>query len=599
MSRLRVCLSELVIVLTILGSVGCGGGGLLGSPNLPDTSSPAHTADTSAKLSITTTALSPGEAHASYHANLSATGGLRPYTWTISSGDLPAGLTLLPSGTIAGTPTTAGTDLFTVHVKDTSGHSVSKPLSLTIAAPDLAVTTVSLPSGQAGSAYSSRLLAGGGTTPYTWSLSSGSLPPGLSLAPSGTISGTASTVGSYPLTAQVADGGRQTARKSFSLLITSVTACGATGSGVCRYVSPLGSDSNPGTSASPFRTIQAAANVVNPGDMVIVRDGTYNNPSKSGVGSKLIVMSRGGTAANHVVFTSENKWGAKIDGLNNTTEAGWEFAANYIDVKNFSCAGFSGMCFDNYQGGQFIDIDGNNIHDIGRYCATTTNGRVGIFISSDNVIIERNQIHDIGRYAPGENGCVNPLYYENNDHGIYVDGAFTSANNVTIKNNIFYRNERGWSIQVYPASVSDLAILNNTFLFPNPYRPGHIIIAVPKVTNLRIENNISYAPQSVFITWDGAGSLGSTGTVVDNVIYNGRTSDNTTTGVTYLGNQENSDAELVSPGVNAYDGTVPDAHLQAGSPAIDMGLPLTLDVINDYDGTTRVPAYDIGAYVGK
>src|SRR5258708_12312590 len=119
------------------------------------------------------------------------------------------------------------------------------------------------------------------------------------------------------------------------------------------------------------------------------------------------MVKRGGTAANHVVFIAEHKWGAKIDGLNNTSASGWSFSANYIDVKNFECEGFSDTCFDNYNGGassggQFISITGNNIHAVGRYYTTTTIGRDGISISNHNLTIKLNHIHPIGRGPPVE-----------------------------------------------------------------------------------------------------------------------------------------------------------------------------------------------------
>src|SRR6266404_2080206 len=231
----------------------------------------------------------------------------------------------------------------------------------------LAISTTSLPAGTDGQGYSAQLNATGGTAPYAWSVASGALPVGLTLSSSGAISGVPSVAGTSTFTVKLTDLNLLTVQQSFSITSSSGTACASTGSGVCYYVSPTGSDSNAGTSAAPFLTIQHAADVVNPGDMVIVRDGTYNNPAVSGVGSKLIVMSRGGTAANHVVFTAEHKWGAKIDGLNNTSATGWEFSANYIDVKDFECYGFSDTCMENYNGGsssggQFISITGNNIH---------------------------------------------------------------------------------------------------------------------------------------------------------------------------------------------------------------------------------------------
>ena len=73
-------------------------------------------------------------------------------------------------------------------------------------AADLAILTMSLPSGQTGAAYSQTLLATGGVTPYTWSIVGGSLPTGLSLGSStGTISGTPTTAQTANFTVRVAD----------------------------------------------------------------------------------------------------------------------------------------------------------------------------------------------------------------------------------------------------------------------------------------------------------------------------------------------------------------------------------------------------------
>jgi hypothetical protein len=497
------------------------------------------------------------------------------------------------------TPATTSSDSgaqFTVVVSNLGGSITSNPATLSVTS--LAISTTGLPAGVVGQAYSAQLNATGGATPYSWSVASGALPAGLTLSSSGAISGTPTTAGTSTFTAEVKDVNLLTAQQSFTIAInaagTGIT-CAPTGSGVCYYVSPTGSDSNPGTSAAPFLTIQHAANVVNPGDMVIVQDGTYNNSALVGTGTKLVVFSRGGTASDHVVFASEHKWGAKIDGLSNTTATGFEFAANYIDVKDFECEGFANSCMENYNGGQYIDIAGNNIHDVGRYCATTTNGLVGIFIGSPNVIIEQNQIHDIGRYAPGENGCTNSLYYQNNDHGIYVDGAFSSANNLTVRNNIFYRNERGWSIQVYPAAVDNLQILNNTFMCPNPYRDGHITLSAV-LTNSAIENNISWQPTTSFLLYTTTSGYSNL-SVANNLTYQGTVGNAAApSGVASSNNLDNTDPLLVSaPGCTVDDPSVPNAYLQAGSPALDVGLTL-LNVTNDYKGAARPSGgYDIGA----
>ena len=84
-------------------------------------------------LTITTTSLPSGTIGIAYSQTLQAVGGTTPYTWSLSSGTLPAGLSLNAStGAITGTPTTAGTSNFTVMVTDNDTNTATKPLSITI-----------------------------------------------------------------------------------------------------------------------------------------------------------------------------------------------------------------------------------------------------------------------------------------------------------------------------------------------------------------------------------------------------------------------------------------------------------------------------------
>jgi hypothetical protein len=84
-------------------------------------------------LSVTTTPLPIGNVSAAYSTTLAATGGVAPYTWSVTVGTLPAGLSLDPStGAITGTPTTAGTSTFTVQVKDSTSATATSSLSITI-----------------------------------------------------------------------------------------------------------------------------------------------------------------------------------------------------------------------------------------------------------------------------------------------------------------------------------------------------------------------------------------------------------------------------------------------------------------------------------
>src|SRR6266446_2653767 len=142
-------------------------------------------------LQVTSSQLPGGTAGSAYSATLSASGGTSPYSWSVSSGTLPTGLSLSSSGTLSGPPTVAGAFPFTVAVKDAASGSASASLSITVVSlPPLQITTSQLPGGTVSSAYAATLNASGGTSPYSWSVSSGTLPTGLSLSSSGILSGT-------------------------------------------------------------------------------------------------------------------------------------------------------------------------------------------------------------------------------------------------------------------------------------------------------------------------------------------------------------------------------------------------------------------------
>jgi hypothetical protein len=349
------------------------------------------------------------------------------------------------------------------------------------------------------------------------------------------------------------------------------------------YVAPSGSDSNAGSSGSPFRTIQKAADVAGAGDTVIVRSGTYTGARR------IVSLGRSGAAGRPITFLSEHKWGAILDGQRQSLEA-WYFGPGigHVRVQGFEIRNLEAHGFDFYGGGVHdITIARNHVHDIGRNCTDTRNGRTGASLGAGahRVTFDGNVWHHIGRYAPGERGCLpRTEYYQNHDHGIYV----ADADAITIKNNVFYALGRGWPIHRYSSRedlTRGLTVVNNTFAGQNPYRAGHIILASP-TEDLRIENNIFHGPNTAALNFENLRFPGAS--VRHNMVHDGVTKVGRPRGVTFSRNWERTDPRL---------GEVPDLRLLSGSPAIDAGVPL-IEVRTDADGVGRPrgKGYDLGAY---
>uniref|UniRef100_UPI00378343F0 GEVED domain-containing protein n=1 Tax=Prosthecobacter sp. TaxID=1965333 RepID=UPI00378343F0 len=129
-----------------------------------------------------------------YTQTFTATGGISPYTWAISAGALPAGLSLNTStGVVSGTPASGASASFTLRATDSRGCAGTRAYTVTPACTTVSVTTSTLPDAILGTAYSQTLVATGGTGPYTWAITSGTMPAGLTLSSAGVISGTATT----------------------------------------------------------------------------------------------------------------------------------------------------------------------------------------------------------------------------------------------------------------------------------------------------------------------------------------------------------------------------------------------------------------------
>ena len=252
-----------VLGLTVFfGCAGCGGGSGMKKP---------------APLVVTTGSLPNGTVGTAYGpATLTATGGIIPFTWTWAAqagSSLPPGLSIKTNadntGTISGTPVSAGTFNVTVTVTAADPGMASANLTIAIAASGkLTITTSSLPNGTVGISYGpggagASLAATGGLTPYVWSWApqGGStragLPPGLNISTNssnntGFISGMPTQNGIFDVTVFVTDSESPAIQvaANFTIMIGAQSACTPSGTTLCGQFTFLAQGAK-GSTASP------------------------------------------------------------------------------------------------------------------------------------------------------------------------------------------------------------------------------------------------------------------------------------------------------------------------------------------------------------
>jgi large repetitive protein len=161
-----------------------------------------------------------GEVGLRFAKTFTATGGSGTYTWSLSSGEFPAGVALdATRGTISGTPRTAGSYQFVLTATDSEGRVASTNAAmrvvtrLVIRTPRLGVATVAR-------AYHARLAARGGVQPPKWRVVRGKLPPGMFLSERlGTLTGTPRKAGSFRVTVEARDALGAKSQKTLVLLV--------------------------------------------------------------------------------------------------------------------------------------------------------------------------------------------------------------------------------------------------------------------------------------------------------------------------------------------------------------------------------------------
>ena len=355
-----------------------------------------------------------------------------------------------------------------------------------------------------------------------------------------------------------------------SLLILGLALVQAQGADL--YVSTQGNDSNPGTSAQPFRTITRAYSLATAGTTIIVLPGVYTDYT-SNWGLRL---GKSGTAASPIILRSQVRGGAVIDGLNAADRnVGIYLDGSYNIIDGFEMRGgpHGGITL----WGNFNQILNNNIHHNGNPASSSPLGQDGIYSSENtrNNIYTGNYIHDNGRTG------------SNLDHALYLCG-----DNEMVINNVLIRNAAyGLHIAGY-TTVSNMKVYNNVMAHNG--KSG--IIFWMALSGVDIKNNIIYQNGKYGIdSYDAHGS----GVVLDRNLVFGNASGNYNfvngaSDYTYTLGTTVSSAPLF---VNSTSAGF-DAHLGTGSPAINAAVNLSSTFTTDLDGATRVSSgsWDLGAY---
>lgn len=240
-----------------------------------------------------------------YNQTLSATGGTAAYTFAVTSGALPAGFTLT-GDTISGTPTTAATANFTITATDSLGCTGSRALTITSACPAITVSPTSLPNGIVGTAYNQTITAGGGTAAYTFAVTSGTLPAGLSLASGGELTGTPTSTTSQTFTITATDANSCTGARSFTIApvcptislasIPVVLPGGTVGVAYSGSITASG-----GTSAYAFAVKIGSA--LPPGLVISSAGAISGTPTTNGTTNTIIVATDAHGCAGEATFT--------------------------------------------------------------------------------------------------------------------------------------------------------------------------------------------------------------------------------------------------------------------------------------------------------
>ena len=174
-------------------------------------------------LTIAPSSLPNGSVGTMYNQVFTTSGAsIGDYQYTLTDGVLPPGLFFESFGILHGTPTTAGTYRFTIKSTFASNLcAASRSYTVTILPPCLgmAINPATLPDSTVGTTYNQTMTATGEAPPYTFTISAGNLPTGLSLATNGALTGAPTAVGTYTFSVQASNAGGCSATQAYTVTI--------------------------------------------------------------------------------------------------------------------------------------------------------------------------------------------------------------------------------------------------------------------------------------------------------------------------------------------------------------------------------------------
>lgn len=153
-----------------------------------------------------------------YNQTISASQGTAPYTFAVTNGTLPTGLSLATNGALSGTPTVVGQQQFTITATDNVATTGARTYLLRVCPATSLVPTV-LPDPVLNAPYHQLLTIRGTGSPQTYSVTAGALPAGLALAADGNITGTPTAAGSFSFTITATESNSCATPQQFSFTV--------------------------------------------------------------------------------------------------------------------------------------------------------------------------------------------------------------------------------------------------------------------------------------------------------------------------------------------------------------------------------------------